>query len=334
MPEVKFLETRNIREVWRREDKDFTPWLANPEPMARLFAACGLELDTDLTIDREVRIPGISRSLDILVQLDNGHKVAIENQYSDGDHDHLTRALAYAVGLEVQTIIIVAESHRPEFIAVVDYLNDAGLSFEHGIQVFLVNISVVGIPDGDIVYPIFEVVASPNEWRAAASRAEQGESSEKKSNLYNFHDTILPLLREATGIFTNVRPSSNPWKTGSPGIGGVTISYGANKESTYVQIWFFKQGFPETSRAGYNVLLAHQSDVNEALTGYEVDWRENQSGCVVEVMVNGIGYGTTMNQDKMKTVINVACRMTDIVRKYKNEIATAMSSVEETRVSR
>jgi hypothetical protein len=71
----------------------------------------------------EAQLPGLGRSLDILAERADGHRVAIENQYSAVDHDHLTRGLTYAVGHDAQALVIVAEEHRPEFVAVADYLN-------------------------------------------------------------------------------------------------------------------------------------------------------------------------------------------------------------------
>ena len=327
MPEIRFFESRNIREIWRREDRDFTPWLAGPEPLARLFAACGLDAEVETDVETEVRIPGVSRSLDILVKFENGHRVAIENQYDDGDHDHLTRALAYAVGLEAQTIVVIAENHRPEFVNVVNYLNAAGLAYEHGIQVFLVEVSVVGLAGSEAVVPVFKVVAAPNEWKAAASVGEKSEYTEKNALLYSFHDQLLPILREKTGIFANVRPTYNPWKSGSPGIGGVTVTYGANKDWTYVQIWFFKSGSPEASRAGYLALKRHEDDVAKQFSGYSVDWRENASTCIAEVVIEEIGYSTELRAEKLLEIAEIAKRMTEIVRKYKMEIVAAMAEV-------
>jgi hypothetical protein len=123
VPEIRFLEPEQVRAVWVREDRDFTPWLASEDPLQHLLAQCEIEMGSEPSIRTEVKIPGLQRSLDILVELEDGQRIAIENQFSEADHDHLTRALGYAVGLEVSTVIVVAESHRPEFVALAHYLN-------------------------------------------------------------------------------------------------------------------------------------------------------------------------------------------------------------------
>ena len=159
----------DVRTLWPGEAMDFTPWLAQNLDWLEPLGIGPLDL-----IETEARLPGIGRSLDILAQTADGHLVAIENQYATTDHDHLTRGLAYAVGHKATALVVIAEHHRPEFVAVADYLNQAreALGHEDGIAVFLVALSVDGI--GESFVPRFEVLSRPNEWIAAARRTEQG----------------------------------------------------------------------------------------------------------------------------------------------------------------
>ena len=115
MPDIKFLNPVDIRQVWKREDTDFTPWLANEEPLKVLLEECGIDLGADFQVRTELKIPGVNRKLDLYVQTESMQSIAIENQYSEADHDHFTRALAYAVGLDTNVVIVVAENHREEF---------------------------------------------------------------------------------------------------------------------------------------------------------------------------------------------------------------------------
>ena len=104
---IEFLEPIDIRKVWSKEDKNFTPWIANPEVMAKLLEQCGIDYDGELNIKTEVTRPGNKRKLDVLVESTSGDRFAIENQFNEADHDHMTRALAYAVGLEAKAVIII-----------------------------------------------------------------------------------------------------------------------------------------------------------------------------------------------------------------------------------
>ena len=158
-----------IREVWPGEASDFTPWLAENLDWLDVLDMGPLEL-----VKVEAMLPGIGRSLDILAETSDGRRVAIENQYAATDHDHLTRGLAYAVGHQAEALVVISEMHRPEFVAVADYLNKAAeaLGHEDGIAVFLVGLSVEQV--GDKIVPRFEVLSRPNEWMTATRQSDQG----------------------------------------------------------------------------------------------------------------------------------------------------------------
>lgn len=155
----------NIREVWPGEARDFTPWLAENLEALSSHLEIG-ELEWDRT---EVEVPG-GRRLDILAKDADGRRWAVENQYGQADHDHLTRALAYAVGLECRAVIVVAESHRDEFVAVADEWNRYSEAYgSDGIRLFLVAIEAGRIGDSRPGFR-FRLVAGPNEWKRITSR--------------------------------------------------------------------------------------------------------------------------------------------------------------------
>ena len=173
----------DIREVWPGEAKDFTPWLGdNLESLSEHLELEIGELELDST---EVNVPG-GRKLDILAKDADGRNWAIENQYGEADHDHLTRALAYAVGLECRAVIVVAKSHRNEFVAVADEWNRYSEAYgSDGIRLFLVAIEAGRIGDSAPGFR-FRLVAGPNEWKSetatgkrTSSEADQLRESER-----------------------------------------------------------------------------------------------------------------------------------------------------------
>ena len=148
--------------MWPSESADFTPWIADNLGLLEI-----LEIGPLLLEATEHRVEGSGRSLDVLAQTAWGARVAIENQFSTGDHDHLTRGLASAVGVEAHYLVVIAEGHQSEFRRVADYLNQSAgndTDLDRRIGVFLVDLSVERVENYFI--PRLEVVVRP-EWATA-----------------------------------------------------------------------------------------------------------------------------------------------------------------------
>ena len=96
------LEFATPRAAWGGEATDFTPLLGQDDLLYYLGMACRIGRLTLV----EVEHPTGSRFLDILAATDDDRKIAIENQYGVGDHDHLTRGLAYAVAVGASGLVV------------------------------------------------------------------------------------------------------------------------------------------------------------------------------------------------------------------------------------
>jgi hypothetical protein len=174
------LEYGRLSEAWTGEATDFTPLLA--EQLDQIGAAIGVDLAS--VGQSEVPTAG-GRRIDIVAQVDDGTEFVVENQYGRGDHDHLTRGLAYAVARRARGLVIVAEEHRDEFRAVAQYLNElAELSPERGVAVWLVEARAVRIGASDWA-PLFSAVEEPNTF---TRRVEQVKQTELVGTLEEFWD--------------------------------------------------------------------------------------------------------------------------------------------------
>jgi len=324
---VEFLQPVDITEVWSKEDKDFTPWIAQREVLTQVFDECGIDVGTDFHVETEVAIPGIKRRLDVLIAAESGERIAIENQFSSLDHDHLTRGLMYAVGLKAKTVIVIAEAHRPEFMALADYLNGAAKAFdEEGISLFLVQIELKTVPGTDVYHPQLTVVSRPDEWKAAVFQAtHHGEEvSKREVAIFNFHERLLPLLRERTKIFRNVAASPGSWKAGSFGLASVQVKYDVKQEIVSVQLWLHRSNHEE-NRAGYEYLRTHEQAVSKALGGRTIEWRL-QNTAVLETVIAGIGWGIPATESKDTEFLDVMAGLTDFARAHKEDLRRAITN--------
>lgn len=160
-----------LSEAWKGEAADFTPLLVEQ------LDALGEEIGVDLISigEAEVATTG-GRRIDILAQGADGTEFVVENQYGRGDHDHLTRGLAYAVARRARGLVVVAEEHRDEFRAVAQYLNELA---EHdpsrSVFVWLVEAKAVQIEGGPWA-PLFSTVVEPNLFTATVEQARLSTS--------------------------------------------------------------------------------------------------------------------------------------------------------------
>jgi hypothetical protein len=275
-------ELIELREAWPREDQDFTPWLAD-----------NLDYLTDLgfgqltIIDTEVRVPGVGRQLDILAETIDERRVAIENQYRSLDHDHLTRGLAYAVGLEAEALVLIAEDHQPEFRAVADYLNRASeVVGEFGIPVFLVTLKVERL--SDYLIPRFEIVARPNSWRAevAASSAALGYSSADKARRAARADFWSALLRKTNeldlGIFVNWTESSSV-SIFQPAITGRRLLLNVRlRKDEALPTLYIDDGDVVSNEAVFLNLKAKAAEI-ETQAGFAIEWDDKPGARACEL---------------------------------------------------
>ena len=111
-------ELVNVRELWKNEARDFTPWLA--DNLGLLGDALGMTLEL---VQKES--PVGPYSLDILAKdTRSGVKVAIENQLGTTDHSHLGQLLTYATEHDARTVVWVAPAFVHEHAQALHRLNE------------------------------------------------------------------------------------------------------------------------------------------------------------------------------------------------------------------
>jgi len=147
----------NLRDVWKSEPYDFTPWLAEPENLQ--FLAESLELPGFELVRTEH--PVDAYSADIVCKIvDSDHFVLIENQLEKTDHVHVGQILTYAAKFDARVIVWIAQKFTEAHRAALDWLNYIS-DDQYGF--FGVEVRAVRIGASDIA-PLFNVVAKPNEW--------------------------------------------------------------------------------------------------------------------------------------------------------------------------
>ena len=89
---VSRLTKQKIRDIWKTEDKGFTPWLV--QNIALLNEDLGLNIQ-----DPESEKKLDTFKVDIVAEDEEG-KIIIENQFEKSNHDHLGKLLTYISNIE------------------------------------------------------------------------------------------------------------------------------------------------------------------------------------------------------------------------------------------
>ena len=108
MKRIGRLKKVDIRELWKGEATDFTPWLAQEENICQLGEEIGIELE----VLEQKRIVGPFRADILCKSTIDGHYILIENHLERTDHNHLGQIMTYAAGLDAVTVIWIAKHYQ------------------------------------------------------------------------------------------------------------------------------------------------------------------------------------------------------------------------------
>lgn len=224
MSDIQFgrLQDLPLREAWKHEALQFTPWLA--ENLDHLSDAIGIPLEmtgTEVAVD--------TFSADILARnpMDDS-VVLIENQLEQTDHTHLGQILTYLAGLDAQTVVWIAPAFREPHLSAIRWLNEHTAD---GFSFFAVKARVVRIGDSPFA-PIFEVVTKPNDWERAISaktRASKHGSDERNELRQAFWQAYLDRIPQAAEWGLRALKLSSAW-----------VPIGGLGDEAYLSLWIGK----------------------------------------------------------------------------------------------
>lgn len=265
-------EKVELRDCWKTEDKDFTPWLAKPENVEILSEAIGITLE----------VQGVEQGVgpfraDILCvdadgfESDGKHYILIENQLEITDHKHLGQLMTYAAGLDAVTLIWIASKFTEEHRAALDWLNRIT---DDTFRFFGIEIELYRIGDS-LPAPRFNIVAKPNNWskdvkRKANSSIEVSESGllrqeywQEFKNFMEFNKSFLKVGKPSHRLYSN-------FSIGRAGF-GLSASVRAKDKRIVTTLWLDGQNHKENFDKLRNVCLEKSFEQ----LGKDLVWNRN-----------------------------------------------------------
>lgn len=266
-----------LREIWKNEASEFTPWLESN------IDSLGEALGMDLVITgREASVGDFS--LDLLAQVDSGSKTAIiENQFKHTNHDHLGKLLTYAAGYDASIVVWISEAIREEHRQALEWLNQ---KTDTETQFFGVVVEILQIDNSNHAIN-FRLVVFPNEWQKTKRQNVSSAASPRKEKYRSYFQELADALMQVD--FTGPRSALlQNYLNFSSGIG--EIRYGAmfpqgQKVHAYINI---RQKIDANRIKLFNFLEKRKSEIEETF-GEELDWIRDQEKSLSRIAVSRDG---------------------------------------------
>ncbi|HKR81979.1 MAG TPA: DUF4268 domain-containing protein [Candidatus Saccharimonadales bacterium] len=305
MPELARLTKLPLRTIWKHEAIHFTQWLALPENLELLSETIGIDL-----INAQTEVGVGQFNVDILAEDESGHKVVIENQLENTDHDHLGKLITYASGLQAEICIWVVARARQEHEQAINWLNE---NTTEGANFFLIEVEAWKIGDS-LPAPRFNIVAKPNDW---AKTVKQSAGTNKITDLKLQQQAFWEQLREYGDqhgkLVRNWRKAlPQHWYNIGVGSARAKLSATVNTRDSVVgmELYIYRE------KELFHELLAKRSDI-EAKLGHKLDWQElpERKACRIIVTRPGDFSDKTEQMELIQWLVREADEFTRVFKK-------------------
>lgn len=268
------IEIVDPRKVWEKEEKDFTPWLA--ENAEAISEAIGIPISIEQT---EKRVGAYE--LDILGRVEGTDKiVVIENQLVPSDHNHLGQLITYAAGLGASIVIWITPQVREEHRTAVEWLNN--ISGEN-ISFFLIRPEVIRI-DNSKPAARFQLEAGPSAFLEGMREAV--EDAPRHIFRRQFWAELFEYLAENGHPWAKGRRTTrDSWITSSVGRSGVGVNVSMALGSRLRVEIYLNHTLPKQNTEWYEALTNNKSNIETILQGEQISWEplERAKACRIAV---------------------------------------------------
>ncbi len=299
-----------LREIWKREDKEFTKWLE--ENIDYLNDVLDFNLNV---IKREEKVGPFK--LDLFAEDEDDNKVIIENQLEKTNHDHLGKILTYMINLEANTAIWITKEPREEHVQVIEWLN----KYSPGdISFYLVKLEGIKIGDQPIAAPLFTIVSGPTI-EAKQLGEERIESAQRYKLRKDFWTSLLTKAKVKTSLHSNVSPSKYSYITTGAGKSGIAYAYEVTYKNGKVEIYFNKGKEEEDivlNKKRFDQLFKYKEEIekefDEKLLWERLDDRKASR---ISYILDGIGLKDEDKWDDIQDkMIDAMIRLENATKKY------------------
>ena len=298
----------DIRDVFRDEARDFTPWLAKDENLKLLSDAIGVEIKL---LEVEANVGRFS--VDILAEEDGtGRKIIIENQFNFTDHDHLGKLITYASGHDAKIIVWIFEQLRDEHRQAIEWLNENTVE---DIDFFAINIQLWKIDDSNPA-PKFEIIVSPNEWTKTIRSRTSTELSDTKLQQLEFWTQLKAYSSEKYKHLKLQKPQPQHWYSVALGSSEAHVSMTVNTRENLLACEIYINNNKEL----FQHLKTFSADIEKQL-GVSLEWIEAAKACRIKTVHDSFQISDQTKYTEyfewlLRTTISFQKVFSDLIKNY------------------
>ena len=304
------LERVALREVWEHEAHDFSQWLENNIDV--LNNALDLSL---VNVDRE-QAAG-SFSIDLVAEDEGGGVVIIENQLEKSNHDHLGKLITYLTAMSAKAAIWIVSEPRPEHVAAIGWLNEAGSA-----AFYMVKVEAVKIGNSPPA-PLFTLIVGPSEESENVGQTKK-EIAERYSIRKRWWTQLIQRSVKITKLHAHISPKEYSYIGASSGIRGLNLNYVVTQGQSYAELYIDRgKEADQESKSVFDQLFTHKDEIEKNFGG-PLSWQrlEGKRACRISYENPDGGYRSSEEdwpkiQDK---VIEGMDRLEKALRPYLKQL--------------
>jgi len=249
-----------LREVWRREDANFTVWLE--ENIDHLTDVLGFNIAVE---SREQKVGPFN--VDLYGEDDGGNKVIIENQLEKTDHAHLGQILTYLTNLEAKVAVWISSEPVEEHRKAIHWLNEVT---PEDMAFYLVKLEAVKIGDDSLPAPLFTVVERPDTVIKQLG-GEKKQTGQRYAKRKEFWTHFLSKMNEKSEICRDLSPLATQSLTVTLGVTGVQMFLTLTQNHVRAEI-NISTGNKDKNKRIYDYFVAKKGQI-ETDFGGELIWK-------------------------------------------------------------
>ena len=252
------IEKVDLRNIWKKEDKEFTPWLK--ENIDLLSEKLGIEI-----IDAQTEEKIGDFRLDIIGKDANTNKfVAVENQLESTDHTHLGQLITYSAGIDAGIIIWIAKELREEHKSALEWLNENSIS---KISFFGVEVHAISIDNSSPAVD-FRVIVQPNDW----GRNIKTVMTDTNKSYFDFYYKLVNFYSELNPNFRKVKAQPQNWLDFGAGKVGLYFGWAFRKDNRFTVSVYIDTVDKNENKRIFDGLKKYKDEINSKVEG--VEWEE------------------------------------------------------------